>query len=209
MFKFLDLEGVILLKTEKHNTNKGKKLNVQPIRKKGDIEIARFLLSKNKFGRRDVLLFLFGINTGLRASDIVVRKAGEFRHTKHPLITERKTGKRRELNVTNLSDMIDDYIKNLDDDDYLFQSNKYHNYHLTVNGVYQIMRKLGEQMNRSDFGTHTMRKTFGYHYYKQTHDIATLMEIFNHSSQQITKRYIGITQDEINESLNEFKLGLG
>lgn len=191
-----------------YNHNKDEKLNVQPIRKKADIDIAKFLLSKNKKGKRDVLLFLFGINTGLRASDIVVRRAGEFRETKHPLITEQKTGKKRMLNVSNLAEEIDAYIAGMRDDEYLFQSNKFKNYHLTVNGVYQIMRKLGEQMNRSDFGTHTMRKTFGYHYYKQTHDIATLMAIYNHSSQAITKRYIGITEDEINASLDEFKLGL-
>ena len=194
--------------TQPHNTNKGKRLNVQPIRKKSDIEIARFLLSKNKHGQRDVLLFLMGINTGLRASDLVVRKVGEFRQTKHPVITEQKTHKKRMLNVTNLSDLIDDFIKDMPDDAHLFQSNKYKNYHLKVNGVYQIMQKLGREMDRDDFGTHTMRKTFGYHYYRQTHDIATLMAIFNHSSQQITKRYIGITEDEINESLDKFRLGL-
>lgn len=56
-------------------------------------------------------------------------------------------------------------------------------------------------MNRSnqktDIGTHTMRKTFGYHYYKRIKDIATLQQIFNHSVPSITKRYIGITQDEL------------
>lgn len=55
-------------------------------------------------------------------------------------------------------------------------------------------------------GTHTMRKTFGYHYYKRTKDVATLMEIFNHSAPSITKRYIGITQDEIDKSLEDFML---
>lgn len=54
--------------------------------------------------------------------------------------------------------------------------------------------------------THTLRKTFGYHYYKKPHDIVTLMLIFNHSSQAITKRYIGITEDKIGASLADFKL---
>ncbi|MFT8692846.1 tyrosine-type recombinase/integrase, partial [Liquorilactobacillus satsumensis] len=79
--------------------------------------------------------------------------------------------------------------------------------HITVNGVYQIFQKLGREMDKPWFGTHTLRKTFGYHYYQRTHDIATLMVIFNHSSQQITKRYIGVTDDEINQSLNSFRLG--
>ncbi|MBR9930126.1 tyrosine-type recombinase/integrase [Enterococcus sp. 079] len=72
-----------------------------------------------------------------------------------------------------------------------------------LSDICRYSRKLG----RDDIGTHTLRKTFGYHYYKKTRDIATLMFIFNHSSQAITKRYIGITEDEIGASLRGFKLG--
>lgn len=50
-------------------------------------------------------------------------------------------------------------------------------------------------------GTHTMRKTFGYWYYKQSKDIATLQSILNHSHPEITLRYIGITDEEIENSL--------
>ena len=52
-----------------------------------------------------------------------------------------------------------------------------------------------------------MRKTFGYHHYKRYKDVAILQEIFNHSAPSITKRYIGIRQDEINDTLNDFRLG--
>jgi len=68
------------------------------------------------------------------------------------------------------------------------------------------MTQAGELIGRNDQGTHTMRKTFGYHYYKRTKDVATLMEIFNHSDQATTKRYIGIRNDEIADSLRDFKL---
>ncbi|WP_382359327.1 hypothetical protein [Lentibacillus kimchii] len=52
-----------------------------------------------------------------------------------------------------------------------------------------------------------MRKTFGYHYFQQTHDIVTLMVIFNHSPpQNITKCYIGIEEDAIKNSLKDFRL---
>jgi integrase len=64
-----------------------------------------------------------------------------------------------------------------------------------------------EYLERNDIGTHTMRKTFGYHYYKATIDIAMLQDIFNHSAPSITKRYIGITQDEIDKSLEGYRLG--
>ena len=55
-------------------------------------------------------------------------------------------------------------------------------------------------------GTHTMRKTFGYHHYKKFKDIAILQKIFNHSSPQVTLRYIGIEQDQIDESYTNFIL---
>ena len=55
-------------------------------------------------------------------------------------------------------------------------------------------------------GTHTMRKTFGYHHYKKYKDVAMLQKIFNHSSPQITLRYIGIEQDQIDESYTNFIL---
>ena len=73
-----------------------------------------------------------------------------------------------------------------------------------MNTVYQLYQKVANNLNRKDIGTHTVRKTFGYHYYRSTKDIATLMEIFNHTSQQITKRYIGISEKEISETFKNF-----
>lgn len=51
-----------------------------------------------------------------------------------------------------------------------------------------------------------MRKTFGYFHYQQYHDIAMLQAILNHSSPSITLRYIGISQDEIDQSYSNFSL---
>ena len=47
-----------------------------------------------------------------------------------------------------------------------------------------------------------MRKTFGYHHYQKFKDIAMLQKIFNHSTPQVTLRYIGIDQDQIDYSYN-------
>ncbi|RAP14991.1 hypothetical protein HS9_00315 [Bacillus velezensis] len=57
-----------------------------------------------------------------------------------------------------------------------------------------------------DIGTHMLRKTFGYHFYKQTKDVAMLQEIFNHSDQRTTLRYIGINQDAMNNAMKNFKI---
>ena len=107
--------------------------------------------------------------------------------------------------MSSLQDLIQDYTKDLEPEDYLFPSTK--GGHLEVNTVYQMFQKVAKLLGRDDIGTHTLRKTFGYHYYKKTKDVATLMEIFGHSSEKITKRYIGINEDEISETLLNFRLG--
>ena len=69
--------------------------------------------------------------------------------------------------------------------------------------INDVCRDLGISVN---VGTHTMRKSFGYHHYKQNNDVALLQKILNHSSPAITLRYIGIAQEEIDYSYNNFEL---
>lgn len=179
--------------------------NVQPLRTQQEINDFLFCLRRNKNAERDVFLFLIGINSGLRMSDIVKLKKKDVIYSKNPRIVEQKTGKTRILYLSSLQELIQDYTKDLEPEDYLFPSTK--GGHLEVNTVYQMFQKVAALLDRDDIGTHTLRKTFGYHYYKKTKDVATLMEIFGHSSEKITKRYIGINEDEISETLLNFRLG--
>ena len=179
--------------------------NVQPLRTQQEINDFLFCLRRNKNANRDVFLFLIGINSGLRMSDIVKLQKKDIISSKNPRIVEKKTGKTRILYLSSLQDLIQDYTKDLEPEDYLFPSTK--GGHLEVNTVYQMFQKVAKLLGRDDIGTHTLRKTFGYHYYKKTKDVATLMEIFGHSSEKITKRYIGINEDEISETLLTFRLG--
>ena len=59
---------------------------------------------------------------------------------------------------------------------------------------------------QQNIGTHTLRKTFGYHLYKKTKDVALLQCILNHSSPHITMKYIGINQEIIENELYKFNL---
>ena len=179
--------------------------NVQPLRSQQEINDFLFCLRRNKNAERDVFLFLIGINSGLRMSDIVKLKKQDILSAKNPRIVEKKTGKTRILYLSSLQDLIQAYTADLAPADYLFPSTK--GGHLEVNTVYQMFQKVAALLERDDIGTHTLRKTFGYHYYKKTKDVATLMEIFGHSSEAITKRYIGIKEDEISETLLTFRLG--
>ena len=55
-------------------------------------------------------------------------------------------------------------------------------------------------------GTHSMRKTYGYYLYQNTKDIARVMKMLRHSSEGVTLRYIGITQDDIDKDFVELEI---
>ncbi|TPR16708.1 tyrosine-type recombinase/integrase [Apilactobacillus timberlakei] len=205
--------------TKNAQSNKHKRIeNVQPLRSKDDIANVKFFLNKGKFGLRNLTIFTIGINTGLRCSDIVKLRVKDVINSTTPYIYEQKTGKKRQVNLTNVIGLINEYIASQhfqSEDNYLFPSrvknrkndNKNHNIeHIGVGGFYKALEKVEFLMGRKDLGTHTMRKTFGYHFYKQTHDIMSVMRVLNHSKESTTKRYIGITNEEINDKLKNLNL---
>lgn len=121
-------------------------------------------------------------------------------------IREGKTHKKRDINIRMLRKEVQAFTEGQDPTSYLFPSQKGTG-PITTTQVYRILDNAADLLGRDDIGTHTMRKTFGYHHYKQFKDVAILQEIFNHAAPMITKRYIGIRQDEINHSLEHFRLG--
>lgn len=191
-----------------------KTYHVEPLRTTEEIEEMKWAIRRGnkstpkrlELAERDVLIFLIGINTGLRVNDLVRLKVRDVKDRKIFHIREGKTNKRREINIGMLQDEVEHFIARKHLDDYLFESQKGNKY-ITTTQVYRILSDAADFLGRNDVGTHTMRKTFGYHHYKQFKDVAILQEIFNHSAPSITMRYIGIRQDEINESLSDFRLG--
>ncbi|GAF66435.1 hypothetical protein BTS2_3336 [Bacillus sp. TS-2] len=182
------------------------KQDIQPLRTIDEINDMKNSLLRH-FSYRDYMLFSMGINVGLRVSDLVRFKVKDVRGKERYRIKEKKTNKTNSLKFPEpLRKLIDEYTKDMDNEDFLFQSRNGRNKPLTTNQVYRILVKAGELCDLKNIGTHTMRKTFGYHYYQRTKDIGTLMVIFNHSSQKVTKLYIGISQDEIDESLEGYML---
>ena len=66
--------------------------------------------------------------------------------------------------------------------------------------AYWILNEAARSIGiKEKIGTHTLRKTFGYHAYKNGYDIEIIQKLFNHSSPSITLRYIGITQDNLDD----------
>lgn len=184
-------------------------INVQPLRTAEEIEEFRESLiqsSSDQTKQRNLLLFNIGINTGLRIGDIIKLKVEDVKGKSSFIIYEGKTSKRRIVYLDAILKDINDYLSTLDASSvWLFPSRKGDN-HISTTQAYRILTKAADYIDREDIGTHSLRKTFGYHYYRRTKDVATLMEIFNHDSQSTTKRYIGIRDDEIRDSLRDFAL---
>jgi len=178
---------------------------VQPIRDVEDIENMKRVLKKN--GQRDYMLFLTGINTGLRISDILNLYAGDVRNKTHITITEKKTGKNKRLLLNApFKAELDEYILDMADEEPLFKSQKGVNKPICGIRAWDILKKAAKQCGLEEIGTHTLRKTFGYHFYQQYKDVAMLQYIFNHSSPSVTMRYIGITSDIVDTAISKFSL---
>lgn len=177
---------------------------VEPIRNIDDIDKIKKKLAQHP---RDLLLFDLGINTGLRISDILKLKVEDVKNKEHITIIEKKTKKYKKILLrSELKKTINDYIKGQSNDTYLFKT-RYTNTPITRIQAYRIINHVcKETFIKENVGTHTLRKTFGYHFYKKTKDIALLQNILNHSSPKITLRYIGMNQDIIDSSLKNFYL---
>lgn len=187
---------------------------VDPIRDKKKIQDMKVYLKGRSL--RDHALFVVGINVALRISDLLkltwkdVLKENKkgFKSVK---LLEGKTNKMRDIQLnktcqnalTELLNSLDTY----DMDDYVFKSREGGNRPLTRQQALNILKDSSKAVGIKDnVGTHTLRKTWGYHAWQKGFSPALIMETLNHSNLSITKRYLGIRQDEINDLYGSLNL---
>lgn len=177
---------------------------VEPIKNKSQIlQIENYLKCRNK---RDRMIWVLGVNSGLRISDIISLNVSDVLNRTHIEIFEKKTGKYKKFLINKkLKSALNSYIKERNPNEPLFLGKR--GKRINRCQVYRFInlacKNVGIGVN---VGTHTMRKSFGYHHYQQFKDAVILQKIFNHSSQKITLRYLGIEQDEIDVSYKNFEL---
>lgn len=182
-------------------------MRVQPVRSRELVYRITDALAADtsRQGRRRYLMWLTGIYTGRRISDILKLKVKDVLGREAVQISEQKTGKSAEIYIPRDSELFKAYLERLADMDpnaYVFESpipDPKTGSHRPVNRrtAYRDIQAIKDLFELTEnLGTHTMRKTFGYWYYHDTHDIGGLMIIFNHSSEKVTKIYIGIGTDE-------------
>jgi len=198
--------------TNTKNPNHPKKdstIKVEPIRELRDIKSIKKLLADNP---RDLCLFTLGINTNLRASDLLRITAGQVRHLQagdELVLKEKKTGKDRRITLNKAAV---NAIQNLlaahlfSDDDPLFFSQR--GKVLTVPSVNRLVKSWCRAINLpGNYGSHTLGKTFGYHQRTQLNTgVPELMVMFNHSSQKQTLDYLCIQPDEIRDAYMKLEL---
>ena len=185
-----------------NHPKKGSQIKVEPIKKVKDIKAIKKLLAGKP---RDLALFTIGINTNLRASDLLGLKVGQLKDLKAGdavEIKEKKTSKARRINLNKTCIKA---IQNLlaskpyYDDDYLFQSQRRDV--LIVPSVHKLVKGWCGEINlKGNYGFHTLRKTWGYHQ-RVTFgvDLPRLMMCFNHSTQRQTLDYLCIQPEEIKD----------
>lgn len=177
--------------------------DVQPIRSLEQIEDMKWSLKK-WCSERDYILFLLGINVGLRVSDMLKLKAKDLKGKKKVTVIEGKTKKKRIIYLENIYDELNEYINTLESE-WLFPSRK-GNQPISRIQAYRQLNKAADMVDLQAIGTHTMRKTFGYWHYKQFRDVAELQGILNHSKPSTTLKYIGISEEEVENHMAQFKL---
>ena len=158
------------------------------------------------FGERERDVWVFGINTALRISDLLNIRFSDIQGDTLPL-REAKTGKQRTIKLNEKALQVIERRRLLGDE-YLFQANS-----RNVKAVKPVSRQyiarafkdVGDHLGLN-ISTHSMRKTRGYHLHKSGVGIELICKMLNHSSPAITLRYIGLTQEAINSTYENLVL---
>ena len=181
-------------------------VSVDPIRDEKKIQDMKvYLKGRNE---RDHALFVVGINVALRISDLLKLKWIDVlennKKFKDIYIIEGKFKKNRRIKLNNVSQKaLKELLESLDNysmDDYIFKSREGNTKPISRQQALNILKESALAVGIKDnVGTHSLRKTWGYHAWKKGFSPALIMETLNHSNLSMTKRYLGIRQDEIND----------
>jgi integrase len=186
---------------------------VEPIRDVEKIKAIKRLLRC----QRDVLLFVMGINTALRVSDLLRLTIADVTDPKgHVLdavvLREKKTGKEKSFPINSsvkkeLKTCLEER-KNYEPSDPLFPSRKQGGGKpIDRRRAWTILNAAGRLVGLTRIGTHTLRKTFGYHvFHRSGGNLALVQKLLNHSSSGDTLRYIGIDKDQMDAAYLDLNL---
>ena len=174
---------------------------VDPIKDIESINAMKEILKKHS--QRDLLLFVFGINTGLRVSELLSLKVEDVSDgaivKEFLYISDEKNDERKAYYINNsVKNRIGKVFRGFRfKGERLFFKSKKNNQPITRQQAYRIINHAAKEVGiPGKIGTHTLRKTFGYHAYRKGIAISILMSIYHHHSPAETLRYLGIDKNE-------------
>jgi integrase len=181
---------------------------VEPIKSKTKVKEILTTLREQDF--RNYMLVKVGLNSALRISDLLKLKYSSFFDDDGTLkphfhVQEQKTGKGRNIPTDRFGDDLLAYVKNygLSGDDFIFFNKWNPAEAIKPCNAWVLMNKIGKAHGVRNVGTHTLRKTWAYHYYRDTGDLRIVMRVLNHSSIPQTLAYLGIVQEDIDEAFEK------
>lgn len=183
---------------------------VDPIRNREDIDKLKEALIDHNI--RDYFLFVLGINTGMKISELLSLKVED-------MLLNNTVASSIHINQVEypvnqvVKECFSTYKNNILEsgvtkDKYLFQSRK-GSYPIDRSHAYRILNDVAKKLNMPyKIGTNTLRKTFGYHHYLQNKDVKYLQKLFNHSSSKQTLAYIGVLETDVKTNNNVKEVNL-
>lgn len=192
------------LKKNPNHPKKGSTIKVEPIRNVQDIKRIKKRLSD---APRDLCLFTLGINTAYRASELLSIKVGDVDHLCAGDRFELKQQKTKKYRATTFNKTVVDAIESWLESHPgprprtpLFISRKSGSALMVSTFGNMVKEWCGDAGMKGNFGSHSLRKTWGYHQRVQNNAaVPLLMEAFGHKTQQQTLDYLGIQSKEIQE----------
>lgn len=222
--------GLIAPATEEIRSELAREHSAEPIKSMDDIiRVSQFLIDKKRF--RDNMLFIVGINFGLRVSDLrtlrfsnLINDDCTFRD-RFPVLEKktkntRKHQRNRYISInTAVVEAVTLYLENTPGvhlSDYMFRSasnnGSNENKPISKQAVDAMLKGVAKDLGLGNrMATHSLRKTFAYHQMVMSGNdprkLLLLQKMFGHSTAAQTLDYIGITSEEIDEAYRTLNLG--
>ena len=187
------------------------------IRNPDDIRrLKEYFLERGKY--RDYAMITLALNTSLRIGDLLrltwndVYNFNSNAYREHIVLTEQKTGKKNRIALNREAVWALDRLKALrkepiKENDVLFRSRNGKNRSIDRTFAFRIIKRAVDELDiEGTISCHSLRKTFGYHAWKKGVPPELIMSIYNHSSIEITKRYLSIDQDDKDEVFRKMNL---